>query len=167
MVQQVECHCEERSDEAIQGPRRAALDCFVAGARLLAMTMHRLRRRALRPIRMPSSSRAPISESSMVRTAALLLFALTLAACDAVNTVTEGSAHARAVESDLEKTTGMKPQVGFNWRNGHLVSVTVQYPHIVQSQGLYDLAKTVRASVKQEFKQTPGSIVLAFSLGAD
>ena len=101
----------------------------------------------------------------MVRIAAVLLFALTLAACDAVNTVTEGSAHARAVESDLEKATGVKPRVGFNWSNGRLTSVTVQYPGIVESQRLGDLAKTVRSSVATQFKQTPETIVLAFSLG--
>jgi len=101
----------------------------------------------------------------MCRITAVLLIALTLAACDAVNTVTEGAAHARAVESDLEQSTGMKPRVGFNWNNGRLTSVTVQYPHIVQTQSLYELAKIVRASVESQFKQTPGTIVLAFSLG--
>jgi hypothetical protein len=103
----------------------------------------------------------------MFKIVAALAVALTLAACDAVNTVTEGSSHARAVESDLERATGMKPRVGYNWHNGRLVSVTVQYPSIVQSQRLYDLAKTVRASVKHEFKQIPENIVLAFSLGLD
>jgi hypothetical protein len=101
----------------------------------------------------------------MCRITAVLLIAFTLAACDAVNTVTEGAAHARAVESDLEKATGMKPRVGFNWNNGRLTSVTVQYAGIVQSPPLDDLAKTVRASVESQFKQTPENIVLAFSLG--
>ena len=95
---------------------------------------------------------------------ALLLFALTLAGCDAVNTVTEGAAHARAVESDLEKATGVKPRVGFNWNNGRLTSVTVQYPGLVASPPLGDLAKTVRSSVETQFKQTPENIVLAFVL---
>jgi hypothetical protein len=101
----------------------------------------------------------------MFKLVAALAIALTLAACDAVNTVTEGAAHARAVESDLEKATGMKPRVGFNWNNGRLTSVTVQYAGIVQSPPLDDLAKTVRASVESQFKQTPENIVLAFSLG--
>jgi hypothetical protein len=101
----------------------------------------------------------------MFKIAAVLLFALTLAACDAVNTVTEGTSHARAVESDLERTTGVKPRVGFNWNNGRLASVTVQYPSIVESTRLSELAKTVRASVTNQFKQTPENIVLAFSLG--
>jgi hypothetical protein len=96
---------------------------------------------------------------------ALLLIAVTLAACDAVNTVTEGAAHARAVESDLENATGVKPRVGFNWSNGRLTSVTVQYPSIVQSPPLNDLAKIVRSSVESQFKQTPENIVLAFVVG--
>jgi hypothetical protein len=101
----------------------------------------------------------------MVKIIAALTFALTLAACDSVNTLTEGSAHARAVESDLEKATGAKPRVGFNWHNGRLTSVTVQYSGLVESPRLSELAKTVRASVESQFKQTPETIVLAFSLG--
>ena len=101
----------------------------------------------------------------MFKIIAAMAVALTLAACDAVNTVTEGAAHARAVESDLEKSTGMKPRVGFNWNNGRLTSVTVQYPGIVQSPPLSDLAKTVRSSVESQFKQTPENIVLAFAVG--
>jgi hypothetical protein len=100
----------------------------------------------------------------MFKIGAALLIALTLAACDAVNTVTEGAAQARAVESDLEKSTGMKPRVGFNWNNGRLTSVTVQYPGLVQSPPLGDLAKAVRASVESQFKQTPENIILAFAL---
>jgi hypothetical protein len=101
----------------------------------------------------------------MFKTAAILVLALTLAACDAVNTVTEGMSHARAVESDLERATGVKPSVGFNWNNGRLTLVTVQYPRVVESERLDDLAKKVRASVTAKFKQTPENIVLAFSLG--
>ena len=101
----------------------------------------------------------------MFKIIAVLLIALTLAACDAVNTVTEGAAHARAVESDLEKSTGAKPRVGFSWNNGRLTQVTVQYSGVVQSPPLNDLAKAVRASVESQFKQTPENIVLAFVLG--
>ncbi|HEV2957633.1 MAG TPA: hypothetical protein VGX95_16070 [Xanthobacteraceae bacterium] len=101
----------------------------------------------------------------MIRIAALFVFALMLTACDAVNTMTEGVSHARAVESDLEKATGVKPRVGFNWSNGQLTSVTVQYPGLVESPRLGELAKTVRSSVAAQFKQTPENVVLAFSLG--
>jgi hypothetical protein len=101
----------------------------------------------------------------MVRIAAALVFALGLAACDAVDTVKEGLSHAKAVESDLERATGTRPKVGFNWNNGRLMSVTVQYSGIVQSKPLGELAEAVRASVTTEFKQAPETIVLAFALG--
>lgn len=100
----------------------------------------------------------------MLRIAVALVFALSLAACDAVNTVTDGLSHAKAVESDLEKATGIRPKVGFNWHNGRLVSVTVEFPRIYELKPLGELAETVRSSVSQQFKQTPENIVLAFSL---
>ena len=99
----------------------------------------------------------------MFRIAALLAFTISLAACDAVNTVTEGFKYAKAVEADVEQATGVKPQVGFNWTNGRLVSVTVAFPGIYDAP-LGELADTIRTSVKTQFKQTPENIVLAFSL---
>jgi hypothetical protein len=100
----------------------------------------------------------------MLRIAAALVVMLALAACDAVNTLTDGLNHARAVEKDLEGSTGVKPNVGFNWSNGRLVQVTVSYPRLVESKPLHDLAAAARAAVAQEFKQTPENIVLAFAV---
>jgi len=100
----------------------------------------------------------------MFKVAAILIFAISLAACDAVNTVTEGFSHAKAVENDLQESTGVKPQVGFNWHNGRLVSVTVQFPRIYESKPLRELAEMIRASVSKQFKQAPENIVMAFSL---
>jgi hypothetical protein len=101
----------------------------------------------------------------MFNIAAVLILAINLAACDAVNTVTEGFKHANAVASDLEESTGVKPQVGFNWNNGRLVSVTVSFPRIYEAKPLRELADVTRASVSKQFEQTPDNIVLAFSLG--
>jgi len=101
----------------------------------------------------------------MFKFAAALVFALSLSACDAVDSVTEGLNHAKAVESDLERATGIRPKVGFNWNNGRLVSVTVQFPRVYASKPLGELAETVRSSVSREFKQAPDNIVLAFALG--
>jgi hypothetical protein len=101
----------------------------------------------------------------MFRIAALLAFAASLAACDMFSTLTNGISYARAVENDLEAATGSKPQVGFNWRNGRLVTVTVTFPRLYDAKPLRDVAETVRAAVGKEFKQTPEAIVLAFSLG--
>ena len=101
----------------------------------------------------------------MLRYAAILVLALGLAGCDAVNTITEGFSHAKAVASDLEASTGARPEVGFNWKNGRLVQVTVSYPRLNDTKPLRDLAEAVRASVTKEFKQKPDNIVLAFALG--
>jgi hypothetical protein len=100
----------------------------------------------------------------MWRIAAVILCAASLAACDAVNTLSEGFSHAKAVESDLEQSTGVKPQVGFNWNNGRLISVTVAFPRLYEAKPLRELAELTRASVTQQFKQKPENIVLAFSL---
>jgi hypothetical protein len=100
----------------------------------------------------------------MLRMAAALALAIGLTACDAVNTATEGFKHAKDVERDLEKSTGVRPQVGFNWRNGRLVSVTVAFPGLYETKPLRDVAEAVRTSVTTQFKQQPETIVLAFSL---
>ena len=100
----------------------------------------------------------------MFRIAIALVFALGLAACDAVNTVSEGMNHAKAVESDLEISTGVRPQVGFNWSNGRLVSVTVRYPRLLESKPLGEVATAIRSAIGKEFKQKPDNIVLAFAL---
>jgi hypothetical protein len=106
----------------------------------------------------------PATGSFMIRIATALIFVLALAACDAVDTVKEGFKHVKAVEADLEGSTGVRPQVGFNWNNGRLVTVTVQYPSLVESKPLHELADAARAAVDREFKQTPQTIVLAFAL---
>ena len=101
----------------------------------------------------------------MSRILAILVIALSLAACDAVNTVTDGFKQAQAVEKDLEQSVGIKPQVGFNWNNGQLRSVTVMFPRMPDTMTLPEVAGAVRAAVGKEFKQTPDNIVLSFSLG--
>jgi hypothetical protein len=60
--------------------------------------------------------------------------------------------------------TGIRPEVGFNWSNGRLVSVTA-FPLVYEAKPLNELAEATRKSVSSQFKQTPDNIVLAFSLG--
>lgn len=103
----------------------------------------------------------------MFRILAIAIVAVSLAACDSVGTVTEGFKQARAVETDLAESTGIRPQVGFNWRNGRLVSVTVAFPRIHETKTLRELAEAVRTAVGKEFKQPPDNIMLAFSLGKE
>ena len=101
----------------------------------------------------------------MVRVAALLVLALGLAGCDMISTLVDGFKFAGAVETDLEGSTGMRPEVGFNWSNGRLVTVTVTFPRIDEKRPLPELAETVRHAVTSHFRQTPNDIVLGFSLG--
>ena len=100
----------------------------------------------------------------MCRIAIAVVIALALASCDAVNTVTEGFAHAKAVENDLEGSIGIRPQVGFNWNNGRLVSVTVTFPRLYDAKPLSDLAVSAREAVEKEFQQKPDAILLTFAL---
>jgi hypothetical protein len=100
----------------------------------------------------------------MLRIATALVVALTLASCDAVNTVTEGFAHAKAVETDLEGATGVRPQVGFNWNNGRLTSVTVTFPRLYDGKPLGELAAAARDAVAKEFQQKPDVVLLAFAV---
>jgi hypothetical protein len=101
----------------------------------------------------------------MLRIFAVGLIAVILVACDATSTVTEGFKQARSVESDLETATGVKPNVGFNWQNGKLTSVTVIFPALPETKPLRELADEVRAIVGKEFKEGANNVVLAFSLG--
>ena len=100
--------------------------------------------------------------SQLARTAAFVLLAAGLFGCDVVSTLTDGFKYKAAVEEDLAKATGVKPQVGFDWKNGQLVLVTVIFPKVYDGQPLGQLAETVRHAVTTEFKQTPENIELVF-----
>jgi hypothetical protein len=102
----------------------------------------------------------------MLRIAAVLVFAASLTACNVFNTLVDGWKHAKAVEADLETSIGMRPQVGFNWTNGRLTRVTVEFPRLYDAKPLRELAATVRRAVTNEFRQKADDIVLSFSLGA-
>jgi hypothetical protein len=101
----------------------------------------------------------------MFRVAVFLVLAVSLAGCSVISTLIDGWKYANAVAADLETSTGMKPKVGFNWVNGRLVTVTVTFPRLDATRPLAELAETVRHAVASHFRQTPGDIVLGFSLG--
>ena len=103
----------------------------------------------------------------MLRIAAILALTVGLAACgDIVSTMTDGLNQAKSVEAELEQSTGVRPQVGFNVHNGKLTSVTVMFPALYETKPLRELSENVRAAVTKNFKQTPGAIVLSFALPA-
>lgn len=89
---------------------------------------------------------------------------VSLAGCGVVDLISNGMSYSKAVETDLEHATGIKPEVGFNWHNGSFESVTVTFPQLYADKPLDELAHTVRGVVAKDFKKTPDTIVLAFSL---
>jgi hypothetical protein len=95
---------------------------------------------------------------------AIVILSAALAGCGAVDLISKGLSYSQAVATDLEHATGVKPEVGFNWHNGNLQSVTVTFPKLYVGKPLDELAGTVREVVAKEFKQAPDTIVLAFSL---
>jgi hypothetical protein len=98
------------------------------------------------------------------KTITILVFAAGFAECGAADLISNGLAYSKAVETDLERATGVKLEVGFNWHNGSFQSVTVTFPSVYAGKPLGELAATVREVVAEEFKQAPDTIVLAFSL---
>ena len=101
----------------------------------------------------------------MHKAVAIAVVAAGFAGCDMVGTLVDGLKYAKAVEGDLEQVTGLKPQVGFQSKNGRLLSVTVTFPRLYDTKPVRELSEAVRAAVGKEFKQAPDNIVLAFSLG--
>lgn len=93
------------------------------------------------------------------------MLAIGLVGCDAISTLTDGFKYAKAVETDLQKSTGLTPQVGFDWKNGHLVQVTVMFPRLYDAKPIGELAAMVRSAVTSEFKQKPENILLTFVIG--
>jgi hypothetical protein len=98
------------------------------------------------------------------RAIALVALAAGLAGCGVAEVISNGLAYSSAVETNLLQATGIKPQVGFNWSNGSLRSVTVTFPQVYAGKPLGELADTVRTIVAREFKETPDTIVLGFAL---
>jgi hypothetical protein len=94
----------------------------------------------------------------------IIALASSLAACDAVDLISKGLSYSTAVAADLERDTGVKPEVGFNWHNGNLQSVTVTVPKVYVGKPLDELTGTVSEAVAKEFKQTPDTIVLGLAL---
>ncbi|MCI2244674.1 hypothetical protein L3067_08660 [Xanthomonas sp. PPL568] len=88
---------------------------------------------------------------------------LALTACGAVDTVKNACAHSQEVAADLEKSVGSKPAVGFNWANGALVQVTVNFQGVPRKP-LAQIVQLSKASVATRFKQAPGNVVVMFTV---
>jgi hypothetical protein len=96
--------------------------------------------------------------------AAILLSMGALVACDAWDSLRHGFEHSQAVSADLEKSLGMKSSVGFNWHNGRLTSVTVNFEGLPKDRPLEEIADHSRKAVLRHFKQEPRQLVIAFTL---
>jgi hypothetical protein len=90
--------------------------------------------------------------------------ACALAACDAARTVVDGFKEARTVEDALEKSSGTRPSVSFNWSNGRLLLVSVVFPRLPPTQSFDATAAATRTAVAENFRQTPDELVLGFAL---
>ena len=99
-----------------------------------------------------------------LRLLALLMLIVSITACDAVDSMKGGFAHSQAVSDSLEKTTGLKSFVGFNWNNGSLTSVTVTFQGLPPNGTLSDISAKAKQAIAAEFKQTPKQIVISFSV---
>jgi hypothetical protein len=98
------------------------------------------------------------------KTIAVLALVAGLAGCGVVDLISNGLSYSKAVETDLDQATGIKPEVGFNWHNGSFETVTVTFPHLYMGKPLEEVARTVREIVARDFKRTPDTVVLAFEL---
>ncbi|RZN07470.1 hypothetical protein CWO91_27205 [Bradyrhizobium genosp. SA-3] len=66
----------------------------------------------------------------MFRAIVIIVLAFALSGCDAFGALKNGMQYARAVEGDLEQSTGVRPKVGFNWHNGRLASALARGPSV-------------------------------------
>jgi hypothetical protein len=89
-------------------------------------------------------------------------FALALCGCNPIEMVQEQMAHSKAVSESLEKSTGLKSEVGFNWNNGKLTSVNVMFHGLPANVSLPDLGEKSRAAVLAEFKENPEHLMISF-----
>lgn len=93
----------------------------------------------------------------------LLLATALLSSCGPLDTMREGFAHSQAVSTQLEKSLGLKSEVGFSWVNGTLTNVNVTFAGIPQNANLAHISEQAKRAISAEFKQTPKQVVIAFA----
>jgi hypothetical protein len=96
----------------------------------------------------------------------IFLLAFLLSSCDAFSTAFDGFKQSGEVATALEKSSGMKPEVGFSWSNGRLLVVTVTFPKLPEGQAVDELAAATRKAIAANFKQVPEKIVFGFAMQA-
>ncbi|CAN1210510.1 hypothetical protein TUMEXPCC7403_09965 [Tumidithrix helvetica PCC 7403] len=92
-----------------------------------------------------------------------LFLCLCLFGCSLFGVLQEGMQHADAVSQDLEKALGTKPFVGFNWNNGSLTSVNIQFQGFPQKEkSLEKIGEVAKKSVMTHFKSQAEQLVISF-----
>ncbi|KAB8314248.1 hypothetical protein SD81_038780 [Tolypothrix campylonemoides VB511288] len=100
--------------------------------------------------------------------AALAAFVLLGAAgCGMVESAHDAIRDAEAVSGDLERATGVRPQVGFQWNNGRYTNVTVVYEGIPAGHHAQDIATIARRAVALRFGEAPEQITLSFVVSGE
>jgi hypothetical protein len=97
----------------------------------------------------------------------IVALVLCLAGCSVVDSVKALFKQASAVAELVERSLGLKPEVTFNWHNGKLIVVRVDFPRLYLAKPLAEVSEIVRASVEKEFEQKPGAIVIGFVIKHD
>ena len=77
-----------------------------------------------------------------------------------------GFEHSQAVATDLEKSVGQKPFVGFNWRNGSLTNINVTFNGIPKNKSPADIYEPARQAITSQFKQQPQQIIISFAIAS-
>lgn len=94
--------------------------------------------------------------------ASLALACALASGCGPIEAIKDGTANGKAVSDELEKSLGVKSFVGFQWTNGVLVSVSVNFQGVPTNTPLPEIAEKTKRSVVDHFKQAPKQIVIAF-----
>jgi hypothetical protein len=90
-----------------------------------------------------------------------LALVLLVSGCDMASQIKDGVAHSTAAAEAIEQQVGKKPEIGFNYNNGSFSQAPVQFWE-VPATPLPELEKIARAAVRNEFKDEPASLVIAF-----
>lgn len=81
-----------------------------------------------------------------------------------MDSMQQGFQHSQAVSTSIESKTGLKSAVGFQWHNGSLSSVTVNFEGIPEKHTIQELSDISKQAISAEFKQKPDHVVLSFVL---
>jgi hypothetical protein len=67
------------------------------------------------------------------------VLASSLCGCGVADPNANGLSYTKAVETDVERASGVRPEVGFNRRNGSIQKVTVTFPRVYSGKPLDEL----------------------------